>query len=176
MAELFGVTVETILRGEEEASEPPAAPPIAAAGSTPYCNPAFYNPPPLSPAQTEERDIPPADPPHPILRRRVWWLLGLPAVLAAVILVLIPLGETLVYSLTSYNLLEPPAFVGLQNYTRMLNEPLTWSSLFNTLWILLAAGGIPLLLGALFGTTAAGCPCRSASPPALCSASVPSAR
>lgn len=158
MAELFGVTVETILRGEEEASEPPAAPPIAAAGSTPYCNPAFYNPPPLSPAQTEERGIPPADPPHPILRRRVWWLLGLPAVLAAVILVLIPLGETLVYSLTSYNVLEPPAFVGLQNYTRMLNEPLTWSSLFNTLWILLAAGGIPLLLGALFGSTAARLP------------------
>lgn len=160
MAELFGVKVETILHGEEEPPKAPPVPPSGTSGYTPYLDPAFYNPPPLSPAQPEAAENPcqSEEPPHPVLRSRAWWLLGLPALLAALILVLIPLGETLVYSLTSFNVLDPPAFVGLQNYVRMLSEPLTWSSLFNTLWILLTAGGIPLLLGALFGITAARLP------------------
>lgn len=60
--------------------------------------------------------------------------------------------------MTAFNGLEAPHFVGLQNYAAVLQNPLTLPSALNTLWIFMIAGGLPLLLGWLFGRTAARLP------------------
>jgi len=55
------------------------------------------------------------------------WLIG------AVAFLLVPMGLSLYYSFTDYNLLEPPLWVGLHNYTRMPGDPEFVLSLRNTL-------------------------------------------
>ncbi len=69
----------------------------------------------------------------------VWvgpWLLGFMAFLA------IPVAMSLYYSLTDYTLLEPPVFVGLDNYRRMIHDGVFWKAVWNT--IVYAAMSIPL--------------------------------
>jgi len=71
------------------------------------------------------------------------WLLGFAAFTAGPILV------SLVYSLCRYNVLEPAAWVGLENYRRLLlHDPLFWRSLANTAYMLL---GLPLGMAAGLG-------------------------
>ena len=48
------------------------------------------------------------------------------------------------YSLTDFSLFQPPKFVGLNNYARMVNDAKFWKSLYNTLF--LTATGVPLSL------------------------------
>lgn len=74
------------------------------------------------------------------LRGLIWispWLLGFSAFL------LYPVLMSLVYSFTDYSILEPPVFVGLENYRDILLKDTTfWRSLRNTL--VYAAASIPL--------------------------------
>ena len=95
---------------------------------------------------------------RPVLRQPVWWLLFLPALLAALLFGIIPLGRTLYYSFTYFNMLEAPTFIGLQNYARILTDELAGKAIGNTLFTLLLAGGAALLFGWLFGSTAARLP------------------
>ncbi|GGJ04055.1 sugar ABC transporter permease [Alicyclobacillus cellulosilyticus] len=51
------------------------------------------------------------------------WIIGFIAFTAG------PIVMSGVYSFTRYNLVLPPAFVGLQNYAQLLRDPLFWQSL-----------------------------------------------
>ncbi len=95
---------------------------------------------------------------RPVLHHPAWWLLFLPALLAALLFGIIPLGRTLYYSFTYFNMLETPTFIGLQNYARILTDELAGKAIGNTLFTLLLAGGAALLFGWLFGSTAARLP------------------
>lgn len=54
------------------------------------------------------------------------WLVGFGLFLA------LPLGLSLYYSLTDYSLLEPPIFLGLDNYRELLGDDLFWITVRNT--------------------------------------------
>jgi multiple sugar transport system permease protein len=101
------------------------------------------------------------------------FLLVLPALLGIFVVVLFPLGYSLWLSFTDVNLLRAtgPAielfgvrvplfrFVGLQNYARILDDPLYWSSLWRTLYFVgafvleatLMGLGMALVLNERFG-------------------------
>ena len=64
------------------------------------------------------------------------WLIGLLA------FYLYPIGSSLYYSFTDYNVLRPPTWVGFANYQAILNDPLFWTSLENTAYLVLV--GIPI--------------------------------
>ena len=67
------------------------------------------------------------------------WILGFCAFF------LYPMGASLYYSFTSYDLLSSPRWVGFANYRFLLTEdPLFWQSVRNTLWIIVI--GVPLRL------------------------------
>jgi len=63
------------------------------------------------------------------------WLIGFLAFLAY------PMLRSLYLSFTSYNLLSPPQWIGLQNYQRIFSDPVFWQSLKVTL--LYALGSVP---------------------------------
>jgi multiple sugar transport system permease protein len=63
------------------------------------------------------------------------------------------------YSLTDFSLFQPPKFVGLANYQRMLIDAKFWKSLYNTLF--LTVTGVPLSLAiALAGAHVLNLPVR----------------
>ncbi len=64
------------------------------------------------------------------------WLVGL------VIFYLYPIGASLYYSFTDYNVLQPPSWSGLSNYRAILNDPLFWTAVENT--IFMVGIGIPI--------------------------------
>ena len=47
-----------------------------------------------------------------------------------------PFAASLYFSLTNYNILQPPAFIGLENYRAMVFDKLFWTSLYNTVYYL----------------------------------------
>ncbi len=56
------------------------------------------------------------------------WLIGFLA------FALYPFLASLYYSFTSYDILSPPRWIGLQNYSHMMGDSLFWQSLYNTLY------------------------------------------
>ena len=71
------------------------------------------------------------------------WLLLAPALLITALLVLVPTLQTLWMSLHDVVLFRPRSqpFVGLDNYTRALNDPVFWSSLGLSLaWVIISVG------------------------------------
>jgi multiple sugar transport system permease protein len=64
------------------------------------------------------------------------WLFGLIA------FYLYPIVASAYYSMTDYNVLQPPNWVGLDNYKAIFNDPLFWTGLGNTLYFV--AVGIPI--------------------------------
>lgn len=72
-----------------------------------------------------------------VRRRRnltVWLMVG-PAVLGLIVFFVYPLIASLYYSLTSYNLVSPPTWIGLRNYTYLFTQdPLVFRAAINTLW------------------------------------------
>lgn len=66
------------------------------------------------------------------------WLIGL------IVFRLIPIVSSAVLSLMSWDILQPPHFIGLRNYGDLLTDNLFWTSLFNTLYYV--AGSVPLIL------------------------------
>jgi multiple sugar transport system permease protein len=52
-----------------------------------------------------------------------------PAILGLLLFTLGPVVASLFLSFTEYNILTPPTWIGLQNYTEMFQDPLFWQSL-----------------------------------------------
>ena len=65
--------------------------------------------------------------------RRAGTILVSPAMVAVVLVSIVPLILALGFSMTDYNLLQPPRWVGLSNYVDILGDPVFWLSLKNTL-------------------------------------------
>ena len=57
----------------------------------------------------------------------------LPSLVLICIFSLIPIVMNGYYSLTDYNVMQDPSWVGLENYKRLINDPYVWVSLRNTL-------------------------------------------
>lgn len=86
--------------------------------------------------------------------RRAAWLLLSPALGAIVLFFAIPLVAALVLSLTDFDIyaladIANARFVGLQNYLRLVADPLFWKVLRNTLVFVVI--GVPLTLAAALG-------------------------
>ncbi|MFT3684679.1 MAG: sugar ABC transporter permease [Phycisphaerales bacterium] len=64
------------------------------------------------------------------------WLIG------GAVFILLPMALSLYFSMTDYSLLEPPMWVGGENYKRLFSDPRFWLSVRNT--VLFAAVFIPI--------------------------------
>ncbi|PZE21578.1 sugar ABC transporter permease [Paenibacillus xerothermodurans] len=56
------------------------------------------------------------------------WLVGL------LLFYAFPLVASIYFSFTSYSILQPGEFVGLQNYSDLMNDDLFWKSIYNTIY------------------------------------------
>lgn len=76
------------------------------------------------------------------------WLL-LPSLLGVGIFVAIPVLASFGLSFAHWNMLSPPKWVGLRNYTELFADPLFWQVMFNTFYYALVVVllEIPLALG-----------------------------
>lgn len=66
-------------------------------------------------------------------RSRAGLVLVGPGLLLIVLTAIVPLGVAFWISLTSYNMFNPPQFVGLLNYQQLLADRVFWQSVWNTL-------------------------------------------
>lgn len=69
------------------------------------------------------------------------WLIGFIA------LTLIPLGLSLYWSFTNYDILQPPQWVGAQNYVGLVHDPLFRTSVINTSFMVVIGVPAGILLG-----------------------------
>src|SRR5215210_2530266 len=100
-----------------------------------------------SQALTKERERPqPAAPAAGSMARReaiAGYLFLLPNIIGFLIFTAIAVTASLVISLTNWDLLSPPRFIGLANYVKLLtNDPTFGKVLVNT--IVFTAGSVPL--------------------------------
>lgn len=70
-----------------------------------------------------------------------------PALLVYSLYVIYPILTTLNYSFFEWNGVSDKVFIGLDNYTRMINDPIFWTSLKNNMWVVLASVFIQMPLG-----------------------------
>jgi multiple sugar transport system permease protein len=67
-----------------------------------------------------------------------------PAIIGFLAFALYPFLQSLYYSFTDYNILEPARWVGWENYTHLLKDDLFWQSLYNTFFMVVI--GLPIHL------------------------------
>src|SRR3954454_17913121 len=67
------------------------------------------------------------------------YLFILPQFLGLVCFILGPVLATLFLSFTSWDLISPPQWIGLSNYTAQLNAPVFWRSWSNTFYFAVAS-------------------------------------
>ena len=81
-------------------------------------------------------------------RRRAGILLSIPAIVVVLSLLLIPIGQAVYYSMTTWDGITS-TWIGPQAYVAVLHDPIFWRVLENNALLLLAvpfALGIPLIL------------------------------
>lgn len=80
------------------------------------------------------------------LKRMSYTILTVPALLIYASVIIIPILFSLGLSLTDWDLLHPPKFVGLAQYLRMLRDPIFWHGLRNNILVVAISlfGQIPL--------------------------------
>lgn len=85
-------------------------------------------------------------------------LLLLPSLLGVGIFTAIPVLASFGLSFANWNMLSPPKFVGLQNYTELFADPLFWRVMLNTFYYAFAVVllEIPLALGLAVGMNSSG--------------------
>jgi multiple sugar transport system permease protein len=84
-------------------------------------------------------------------RERAAWGFVAPALIAIAVFFVVPVVSSLLLSLTDFDIyaladLGNVRFVGLQNYERLLSNPLFWQAMRNTVWF--SVLGVPLAIGA----------------------------
>jgi multiple sugar transport system permease protein len=67
-----------------------------------------------------------------------------PAIVGFLVFTVYPLIRSLYYSFTDYNILQPPLWIGFENYSRLFNDRLFTVSLINTLFMVVI--GLPIHL------------------------------
>jgi len=68
-----------------------------------------------------------------------------PALGLIAVFVLYPIASVVYYSFTSYDIVRPPVFVGLDNYRQLVADPTFWKALTNSLVYLIATPTLILL-------------------------------
>ena len=86
---------------------------------------------------------------------RAGWLFAAPALLAIAVFFVVPVVAALVMSATDFDIyalasLRNLRFVGLENYFHLLQRPLFWRALLNTLFFVVV--GVPLSIATSLGT------------------------
>jgi putative chitobiose transport system permease protein len=66
-----------------------------------------------------------------------------PALVLLAVFVLYPVASVFYYSLTAYDIVTPPTFVGLDNYAKLAGDPTFWRALTNSVVYLIAT---PILI------------------------------
>ena len=91
----------------------------------------------------------------PLSRRRTvtGLLFAAPWILGFLCFTLYPMGASLYYSLTDYSLLQSPRWVGLNNYSQLVSDPDFWTSLENTLYMVVLDVPLYTLLSFLVALT-----------------------
>ena len=69
-----------------------------------------------------------------------------PAAIGFAVFMLWPTLRGIWLSFTEFNLLQPARFTGLDNYVRMMNDPIFWNSMKVTLWYVVLNIGIQTML------------------------------
>ncbi|MEE1651557.1 sugar ABC transporter permease [Brachybacterium sp. J144] len=69
-----------------------------------------------------------------------------PASIGLLVFLVWPLLTGLYYSFTEYTTLTPPQWVGLDNYSRLLTDPVFWNSLKVTVWYVILNIGIQTIV------------------------------
>ena len=78
-----------------------------------------------------------------VRKRRLQGLLFIsPWIIGFVAFTLYPFISSIYYSLTSYDVISPPEYIGLENYANMMTDPLVRKALYNTFYYAILA--IPL--------------------------------
>jgi multiple sugar transport system permease protein len=78
-----------------------------------------------------------------LLRIGIGLLFASPWIIGFLLFTLYPTLASLFYSFNSFNTLQPPQWVGLDNYTALFTtDPLFWTAMSNTLYMTLI--GVPL--------------------------------
>jgi multiple sugar transport system permease protein len=75
-----------------------------------------------------------------------FYLFILPWVLGFIIFTVGPIIASLALSFTQYDMILPPKFLGLDNYVEMLKDPLFYQSMYNTVYIVVLAVPIGLIV------------------------------
>jgi len=86
---------------------------------------------------------------------RAGWLFAAPALMAIAVFFVVPVVAALVMSATDFDIyalasLHNLRFVGLENYVHLLQRPLFWRALLNTLFFVVV--GVPLSIAVSLGT------------------------
>ncbi len=71
------------------------------------------------------------------------YLFALPWLIGLSIFILYPFIANIIYSFTEYSIIESPKWIGLENYKKLLGDPIFWKSMFNTAYYSLV---VPLQL------------------------------
>jgi len=80
-------------------------------------------------------------------KARIGVLFTLPWILGLLIFYVYPLISSVYYSFTSYSIINPGSFVGLQNYKDLMQDKLFWKSIQNTLIFTGVSVPVNILLG-----------------------------
>ena len=85
---------------------------------------------------------------HPGVKRNLeGWLWTSPWIIGMLAFTLIPMVTSFYWAFTSYDIVNPPKWVGLKNYADLLSDPLVTKSLLNTLYF----AGVSVPLGLVLG-------------------------
>lgn len=83
-------------------------------------------------------------------RESLWaYLFILPWIVGFAIFTLGPMAASLYYSFTKFNIIDPPVWRGIANYTNLFRDPLFWQSLKVTIKFALMALPLNLVIGFL---------------------------
>ncbi|UUZ80200.1 sugar ABC transporter permease [Paenibacillus sp. P26] len=62
------------------------------------------------------------------------WLFASPWVIGLLLFYAVPMFASIYFSFTTYSILQPGEFVGLNNYKDLFHDPLFWKSIYNTVY------------------------------------------
>ena len=79
----------------------------------------------------------------------------LPSFILISVFTLIPMGMSLYFCFTKYNILQPAQWVGLENFSRLLKDKMVWKALVNTFVYTMMTVPLQTVLSLLFASVLA---------------------
>ncbi|KAB8127053.1 sugar ABC transporter permease [Gracilibacillus oryzae] len=75
------------------------------------------------------------------------WLFASPWVIGLLLFYAFPLFSSIYFSFTTYSILQPGEFVGLQNYRQLFSDELFWKSIYNTIYFAVFFVPLSIIIG-----------------------------